>query len=172
MSISDYQRRKQLTAGNLGTVGANLTSRLVQSHKDYQRRRSVSPFTSRESLVPTTPTSQATAHTKYNFNGNLYFNPTGNNNAANKIVNSAKYSREVCSNLVSEAKAASCASATLYAKNYNKKHFASSEDLCSATGQKSRKLIFSPFRVLLRLNLAKPSYFNNNACILIYSARN
>lgn len=150
MSISDYQRRKQQTSGHLAAVGLS-SSRLAQSHNDYQRRRSVSPFTSRESIVPSTPTqpATATAHTKYNFNGNLYLNPANNNNA--KIVNSAKYSREVCSNLVHESKT-SCASATLYAKNYNnKKQFASSEDLCSATELKSRK--FDKFFVVVCTSL-------------------
>lgn len=131
MSISDYQRRKQATSGNLGAVGLN-SSRLAQSHSDYQRRRSVSPFTSRESIVPSTPAqpATATAHTKYNFNGNLYLNPASNG---------AKYSREVCSNLVHESKTSS-ASAHLYAKKYNNKiQFASSEDLCSATEPNSRK---------------------------------
>lgn len=86
--------------------------------------------------MPSTPTQPATAHTKYNFNGSLYLNPGANQSA--KIANSAKYSREVCSNLVNESKAS--ASASLYVKNYNKKQFASSEDLCSAAEQKSRKL--------------------------------
>ena len=137
MSISDYQRRKQLTA--LGLAGNNC--RLAQSHSDYQRRRSVSPFTSRELGLAT---SASASLAKHNFGG--YFGGAGAASptaaaAANskRIHTSGKYSRDVCSNLV-EAKVNANANANnMYAKNV-KKQFASSEDLCSEQPKSPGKL--------------------------------
>jgi hypothetical protein len=130
MSISDCERRKQLTAGLAGS------SRLAQSHNDYQRRRSVSPFTSREGLAIRTSLA------KYNFSG--YFvgpgseSPTAAATAnSNRIHTSAKSSRDVWSNLV-EAKVNANAN-IMYAKNV-KKQFASSEDLCSEQPKSPGKL--------------------------------
>lgn len=111
MSISDYQRRKQLISG------ATTTSKLAASHNDYQRRRSVSPFTNRDLTL--------------NNYGNFTSIPIGCiNPSVNASKIAGKYSKEVCTNL--ELK-------SIYTKNNAKKQFASSDDLCELN-QKSEDI--------------------------------
>lgn len=112
MSISDYQRRKVTTSG----VNTNV-SRLAASHNDYQRRRSASPFTNRESIPSYIPNPHPNFLPNY-----AIINPT-RTNISNKYS-----SRDICSNLNESSK-------SMYTKkNSNiKRQFASSDDLSDLT---------------------------------------
>jgi len=110
MSIGDYQRLKQT-----GTAA----SRLNASHNDYQRRRSVSPFTNRRDH-------------SYPINSNAYIHPPVTAKAA--IQPLSKYSRDTSSNLLDTIQTKS-----IYTKNHIRKHFSNSDDLVDPGNKKSKK---------------------------------
>ena len=123
MSINDYQRRK------LQTSGVASSSKLTNSQNDYQRRRSASPFTSRENIVPNrSVNSTGYVAPSIAMNSSTVVSSIVNNGSK---MNAAKYSRDVCSNLV-EVK-------SIYTKN-KQKQFASSDDLSDL--QQNREFIF------------------------------